>query len=392
MVVDDEPKIRRGLCKFIEKSGLPLEICAQANDGNAALQLFLKLKPHIVLLDINMPHMDGLKFLSEVKASGIKTKCIVITGFDDFSFAQASVSLRAFAYLLKPINDAELRENLQLAIDEIEQEQTQTAKSQQAISHIENNHTALWNIFAQKWMNGTLEPEQIQSELFFWGIKWPRPAFLTLIKANFKYGNILARHEQQLLLYGIANITEELLQPYDAVFCSQDEKDCCAAITAIIPTSEMLNDMCTVIERHLHVHCRIECAEVLSSNEVSHCMSLLKSHLEELENASPLLEEMKRYIDSNFHNSDLSLERLASALNVSQPYISRLIKTALQTNFVDYLTAKRMDEAMRLMAQQNLKLALIAKKVGYANQHYFSAVFKKHVGVSPSEYRTKNLG
>ena len=72
MVVDDEPKIRRGLCQFLENSGLPLEICAQAEDGETAMELLHIKMPDIVLLDISMPNMDGLEFLAAVKDNNLK--------------------------------------------------------------------------------------------------------------------------------------------------------------------------------------------------------------------------------------------------------------------------------------------------------------------------------
>jgi len=333
--------------------------------------------------------MDGLEFLAAVKASNFKAKCIVITGFDQFSFAQASVSLRAFAYLLKPIDEAALIEYLMSAITELEAECSQTHKNQQVMFQLEKNETLLWNHFAKKWILGTLAPGQLETELLFWDLVWPDQAYITLIKPNFNTSKILFWQEQSLLLFCVTNIASELMQELDVHFFGQDEKECCVIITSQKPTNEQLTELAQTIKQHLQTHCHIDSMEITSPGQVKDCINIMKIHIKEWETTNPLLEKMKSYIDHNFQNPGLSLVDVANALSVSPSYISLLVKTALQTNFVDYLTEKRMSEALCLMAQREVKLILIAKKVGYANQHYFSTVFKKHTGISPSVYREK---
>lgn len=389
MVVDDEPKIRRGLCRFIENSRLPLEVCAQAGDGETAMERLRLDLPDIVLLDICMPNMDGLEFLAAIKASSLKTKCIVITGFDQFSFAQASVSLRAFAYLLKPIDEAALIEYLMSAIAELESEHTQTHKNQQLMLQLEKNETLLWNHFVKKWIVGSLTPGQLETELLFWNLVWPDQAHITLIKPNFNTSKILFWQEQSLILFCVTNIASELMQELDVHFFGQDEKECCVIITAQKPSNDKLAELTQTIKQHLQTNCQIDSMEIASPECVKDCINIMKIHNKELESINPLLGKIKAYIDHNFQNSALSLADVADALCVSPSYISFLVKTALQTNFVDYLTEKRMSEALLLMMQHSMKLTVIAKKVGYANQHYFSTVFKKHTGISPSVYRKK---
>ena len=387
MVVDDEPKIRRGLCQFLENSGLPLEICAQAEDGETAMELLHIKMPDIVLLDISMPNMDGLEFLAAVKANNLKAKCIVITGFDQFSFAQASVSLRAFAYLLKPIDEMVLIENLMSAIAELESESTQTHKNQQVMFQLEKNQTLLWNNFVKKWILGTLTPSQLETEMIYWNLVWPDKAYITLIKPNFSTSKISFWHEQSLILFCVTNIASELMKELVVHFFGQDEKDCGVIISEQRPSTEQLAELSQTIMQHLQTHCQIDSMEITSPGCMTECINIMKTHIKEMETINPLLEKLKNYIDHNFHNPGLSLMDVATDLCVSPSYISLLVKTALQSNFVDYLTEKRMSEARLLMANPKIKLTLIAKKVGYANLHYFSTVFKKQTGMSPSVYR-----
>ena len=78
------------------------------------------------------------------------------------------------------------------------------------------------------------------------------------------------------------------------------------------------------------------------------------------------------------------------AIGCNSSYISRIMKQELGISFKDFLTRLRISQAMRLMEDRELSINQIAEKVGYSNQHYFSAAFKNCQGMSPSEFR-KNM-
>ena len=81
---------------------------------------------------------------------------------------------------------------------------------------------------------------------------------------------------------------------------------------------------------------------------------------------------------------------MAAAIGCNPSYLSRVMKQELGMSFKDFLTMLRISEAIHLMRNQEFSLNQIAEKVGYSNQHYFSAAFKNCQGVSPSEFR-RNL-
>lgn len=99
-------------------------------------------------------------------------------------------------------------------------------------------------------------------------------------------------------------------------------------------------------------------------------------------------EQIKKYIESNYSNSLLSLYDVADELSYSVSYISAILKKN-NTSFTKYLTDIRMDKAKALLADENNKLITIASVVGYEDPYYFSHCFKKYYGVSPIEYRNK---
>ncbi|MEF9894534.1 MAG: response regulator, partial [Clostridia bacterium] len=102
LIADDEPKIRRGLHAQIERMALDLQVVGEAEDGEQALKCARELAPDIVLVDINMPFLNGLDFIERLKGVCPDARTIVVTGFEDFEYVRRSMQLNVQSYLLKP--------------------------------------------------------------------------------------------------------------------------------------------------------------------------------------------------------------------------------------------------------------------------------------------------
>lgn len=98
----------------------------------------------------------------------------------------------------------------------------------------------------------------------------------------------------------------------------------------------------------------------------------------------------QEYVHTNYSDESLSLDRVCQALNVSNSYFSTIFKKETGNSFIGYLTDYRMEQASRLLLETNEKNYIIAKEVGYADPNYFSYVFKRKFGVSPSKYRAEH--
>ncbi|NLK28966.1 MAG: response regulator [Clostridiales bacterium] len=108
---------------------------------------------------------------------------------------------------------------------------------------------------------------------------------------------------------------------------------------------------------------------------------------ERTDTAKLLVEKAVAYIEENYYDSELSVDILCQYLNVSATYFSTLFKRETGINFVNYLTNVRMEKALQMLNKTEEKTYNIAVKVGYTEPNYFSYVFKKHYGISPSNYR-----
>lgn len=116
LIADDEKTIRDGLKKLIQSFDLNLEIIGLAKDGKEALDLITKYEPEIILLDINMPYVNGLEVVREIKELTPLSKIIIISGYDDFEYAQQALEMGVFNYLLKPIDYRKFKEVLEKAM------------------------------------------------------------------------------------------------------------------------------------------------------------------------------------------------------------------------------------------------------------------------------------
>lgn len=117
VIADDEETIRNGLKKLIESYNIGIKIVAMAEDGEEAISIIKEHKPEIILMDINMPFVNGLESIEKVKNLVPNSKIIIISGYDKFDYAKKALELGVFNYLLKPINYRDFKDVLLKAID-----------------------------------------------------------------------------------------------------------------------------------------------------------------------------------------------------------------------------------------------------------------------------------
>lgn len=108
---------------------------------------------------------------------------------------------------------------------------------------------------------------------------------------------------------------------------------------------------------------------------------------ERINSSMVLVEKAKQYVKENYNDYDISVEKLCSQLHVSPTYFSTIFKRETEMNFVNFLTTVRLEQAVKLLNTTDDKTYMIAEKVGYPEANYFSYVFKRKFGVSPSKYR-----
>lgn len=151
LLVDDESIFLKYMSKIIDWEKYGCEICGHAMDGEDAVEMVEKLRPDIVFMDIKMSNMDGLEASEKIKEGFNDIKIVIMTAYEEFSFAKKAIKLNVSDYLLKPFTLNELRDTLDKCISEIQKEMTnKEEKLFRALLENKNSHMNTENFYAQK--------------------------------------------------------------------------------------------------------------------------------------------------------------------------------------------------------------------------------------------------
>ncbi len=113
IVAEDEHLIRQNLIKKIDSLSIPLELVGEASNGKDAISLVEEVYPSLVITDIQMPQSDGIELIKYIHENHPHIKTMILSGYNDFSYAQAALKYGAKDFLLKPIKLEELNTALQ---------------------------------------------------------------------------------------------------------------------------------------------------------------------------------------------------------------------------------------------------------------------------------------
>ncbi|MEX2414524.1 MAG: response regulator [Paenibacillaceae bacterium] len=160
------------------------------------------------------------------------------------------------------------------------------------------------------------------------------------------------------------------------------------ALEAMWITYRMLQELGIESERPVYSF-QVSHYRQLRTETISMLEKMMRSAITMKENVKPdIVHQIKQYIMEN-SSKDISLEMIADRVNLSPYYISKLFKEQLGLNYIDYLTECRIERAKSLMCDSELSLKEITFEIGYNDPNYFSRVFRRVYGISPTEYRKR---
>jgi DNA-binding NarL/FixJ family response regulator len=113
VLIDDHPSIRAGIRQFIERDPL-MEVLAEGNDGREALDLIRQHRPHVAVIDLQMPGLSGLDVIRQAREAGLNTAFLALTGHDEDPYVFATLRAGAKGYLLKTAGPDELGRAIRL--------------------------------------------------------------------------------------------------------------------------------------------------------------------------------------------------------------------------------------------------------------------------------------
>lgn len=164
VIADDEEYVRELVIKYINQSQSEFEVVGKAEDGLHAMELVQSLKPDILITDISMPLMDGLELIKKIRDLGQPIKTVIISGYDDFSYAKSALTLGVTDYLLKPFLPPELFDVLNKIKEEIEHQKTLLQNMQSMKSQLEDNLQSLQEHYLKNLFQDSIDEKDILEE------------------------------------------------------------------------------------------------------------------------------------------------------------------------------------------------------------------------------------
>lgn len=241
IIVDDEPRHRKGLANLIGKLR-PDYVINQFKNGNEALEFVKDNKVDIIITDVKMPIMDGLVFLKKSKEAENNSKVIILSGYANFEYAQNAISLGAFDYILKPVDEYIIYEMLVKVEKSIKQEEEARKREIELIDSLKNTMLIYVENQFNKWIKGEINKEILaEIEKYFHkdGEGW-------VIATKIVSKNRIAEGREdnnQKCLQNIKNIMTEMVKRYgdNISFYSNDNKN--ILITVIKQNDNNVNEI-----------------------------------------------------------------------------------------------------------------------------------------------------
>jgi len=349
VIVDDEPWNREFIRNLGDWEKLGMEVAAEADDGLEAIRILDTIQPQIVIMDMRMPGVDGVRLLELLHDRHMGIRSIVVSGYDDFIYTKNAIRYKAMDYLLKPVDPQELNAALAKCKSEIE------------------------NAYEK---NKTLAPDP----------EWSRRIAL--------FKQTLAYHFNDLNASSVRGMFAQLEQEQRL---ADDESS--GALSRLVEELHVLLHI-LLVENGIEDELAQLFNETLLTNHPSKRFifaTISEAYLQALDRLvlqrkfknKLNLEEVRQFIDRHFEEA-LSLERLARLFFVSKEYLSKAFKQRYNRNVTDYVLEVRMNKARMLLLDEQLSIKSVAEMTGYEDISYFHRVFKKYFGVAPGEMLRTN--
>lgn len=511
MLVDDEAIEREGIRLMLERNRLNLEIVAEAQNGEKAIELAEMHKPDIIFMDIKMPVIDGLQATKEILSQLPDTKCIMVSAYDTFQYAQDAMRFGVKEYLLKPGKVTEVIEAFDRMAKEVQTKKAQVKENETIRGKLEQSNALMemelivslmmdhvhefsnWDQwFDMNNMKGFVAVFSFSSEYlnpdYHTKGEWYRllkqsleeqplkcfigpltsfqvPVFVktdeneskelsenfakTVIHSSISrldgceliagIGTQVANIQNFRISYEEATYALALVQNHsDAnflVYSSKleerrkefipyeleknvleavqkgDQQDGMKAFEQyfqwiqqyanynVSKVQKATEDFFIILTRStqelgLDQDFSIPLLQYETNMQIKeaakiHILTIIKQINDWRANGvKGLLVQAKEYVTHHFQKT-LTLEEVATQVNLSSYYLSKLFKEYFDKTFVEYLTELRIQKAKTYLLNGATPLKEIAINIGYKDPNYFSRVFKKETGLSPSEYRHK---
>lgn len=411
-IVEDEEIIREGIQKNIDWASNQVEIVGTAGNGKECLEKIEICMPEVILSDIKMPFMDGMELIEHIYELYPRIKVVLLTAFDEFEYAKKALNYKVCQYVMKYEENEKILNAVLKAGKEYASSINQIERMRQSEILLENKILRDLLFYEGKY-------EEIEESLLNCSIKF--------LYDNFFVISILGESKREIngrkALAEVYNILQDNLRKLDCginlYFCKTEQKLCVIAnfdekyadlYDKFIENLEVLLKQkeekwsCKLKATVGNVHKGLEGISK-SHDEANNLMYLYQMNQYSNKDQKNVIvnnnesitgcsnkrtaNQIIEYIKNHYQEKDICLDTIAKNVHLSPAYVSAMFKKEKNINISDYIIKIRIERAKYLLITTDMKTYEISEEIGYVNSQYFSVLFKRNAGASPTEYRQR---
>lgn len=397
-IVDDEPFICKGLRETVEWDSLGLEISGEARNGMDAMALIEVTPPNILITDIRMPGMDGISLIKAIRERSLNIHILILSAFSDYTFLKEAIRLGVDGYLLKPIDMDELVSNLSNLVNVIDEE---TLKSSCIFQGMELMRTNTLN----RLVNNEISRNELDDKTAFLDISLDSDHYLCAVCAPpagtdggdcwADLGIMAALQEDNGHCADVKTIPFISTKKHLVIlYCGRNEAGLIAyagaSLKRIADLAQDSPGFALLFHTGDTVHAREDIHRSYAA-AIKKIMSDTQPEIDPLESRwKSVVSRAADYVSEHYHEA-LSLKQIAYVCDINTSYLGQIFRKATNESFTDYVNRTRIEKAKELLAQTNLKVYEVSRRVGFTDYHYFLKIFKKVTGIVPTDTRSEDF-
>ena len=385
LIIDDEPIVKIALRSILPWEEHGFSICGTASNGLEALPLINQHHPDVIITDLKMPGMDGLELIRILKEQGYPGEILVLSNYEDFDSVRSALLLGAADYLLKiKIQPDTLLACLNKTVEKLKDRRPELF-SETPQTKTENTGDLLLEFFQGDTSLGDFLLEHKDARLGF----MENSCAVCYVTFEKFLSNEAFSISGNLLRDMILDAVQGFLQPYILVLSDY-------SALVVFSQAELSGSEIKVEQLVKKLYNRFTMYQSFAPDMP------YQEALENYEEARSVFREFSsneghykadvaktlEYMETNYMHR-LTLSSISANVNLSSSYLCRIFKSEVGTSITNYLNNLRVRKAATLIKENTLSMKEISSMVGIDDQLYFSRLFKKCMGISPSEYGKK---
>lgn len=398
LIVDDEQVVRVYLQSIVNWEQYDCQVVTTCENGMEALEVMAQQPIDLILTDLEMPKMNGLQLIEEIRSRGYQTKVIVLSNHSDYDLSREVMKLGALDYYVKTnVKEADIISMIELVSEQVKKQLLQKHALEEEKRLKIDNFKIGRKTFLTTVLTGDVYYNELQLSQYvkMYHLFEPR---LSLYRLRFQQPI-----ELRQFLYVDAIIAEEF-QKYDHdVLHLTQEKILVALYERTIVEEQVLMDHWLRIVKNIKNYLRAELQAskqllIDSTEKLISCTKLFQNDVpsdvssviaaEQLSHYRPEIQSILNYIHEHY-DERITLQDLSAFACLNEAYLSRLFKMETKKTINSYINELRIYKAKELLKSPNIMVKEVAQLVGIKDQLYFNRVFKKFCGENPTDYQDR---